>query len=338
MYKILEIKDNKELFKEILENYLVELRDNVEDYYYSNGTYYEKINENIDIVKNDVFIIDENNNFIDLITRDKYYGLDIIYTSLESSKFDMLYDYFPSAIISIDYIDDMPNNYQIANMKSTLNNEEYQVFGPCTFLIPKTLDVNIIRDKIEEELFVELDKSQITFENKKGEELQDDIFKYYQHNPFFKGITCDSSNHSHIAGFHYFNLDMDAKKDFLVCKQGNTYLGVIKYGIYDNYGSVKHQGLPYIDVNQKYQQNGIATLMIQQLNKYLDKDIPLFLTRESDQGKLCHMENLFLKYINTTICVPYEKQTEYYNSLQNGTLDEFKKSLKPFTINDDLER
>lgn len=26
MYKILEIKDNKELFKEILENYLVELQ------------------------------------------------------------------------------------------------------------------------------------------------------------------------------------------------------------------------------------------------------------------------------------------------------------------------
>ena len=54
-----------------------------------------------------------------------------------------------------------------------------------------------------------------------------------------------------------------------------------------------------------------------ELNKYLSKDYPLFLTAESDMGRKCHMENLFLENITKTECVSYKGQEEYYNKHRN---------------------
>jgi hypothetical protein len=57
--------------------------------------------------------------------------------------------------------------------------------------------------------------------------------------------------------------------------------------------------------------------MIQNLDKYLNKTLPLFLTQESELGHKCHMEEKFKKYIKETDCVSYDEQLEYCYKCKN---------------------
>lgn len=316
MYKSWNVLENKELFKNVINSSLKEMND--EDYYYSNGYFYEKLlNFSDDKLKNIDIILDQG-KLKGILIKSKQYGLNFIEPTNLTGKnmLSFINDEYKNYIIATDAFIDNENIYKTANMQSSINESVYESY--YTFLIPKKLDENIIRDNIEKEIFPKLDKNNLIFENLTGKEISKELNEKYKNNICFSGIERKHNGQFGVAGFHYFAIDyVDDSKQFLVCKQDGNYIGVIKHGIYNNYGQIPHQGLPYIDVNHNYRNNGIATMMIKELNKYLLKDYPLFLTAESNMGRKCHMENLFLENITKTECVPYKGQEEYYNKHRN---------------------
>lgn len=111
-----------------------------------------------------------------------------------------------------------------------------------------------------------------------------------------------------IAGFKYFNTEdlysyHKLDKDYLVAMYKGYIVGVIHYGVW---GSAKHQAVSYIDVNRAYWNQGIATMMIKELNKYLRPNMTLVITDESEQGRKIGISDLFKKYINSVKVKSYE--------------------------------
>lgn len=326
--KILNAKENYWHFQNQLEIYLEELDD--EDYYYGPAEFYDYLlqdtsnYENIDFVMND-------NKFVGVLLKSDVEGINLLKLigDFDSSIYKKLIKSYPNTIIFIDgYTSDEPFiYYNLANMKSSLGYEEYLSQGHMSFLIPNYLSENLIRDKIEELTIPEFDKEKLIFEDKTGSEILDEILSKYDDNPYFTGFSTNKNNHRHLSGFHYLSLDeSDRNQKILLCKLEGQIVGAIKHGIYDTDGRIPHYGLAYIDVNINYRNKGIAKIMIKELNKYLEPSLPLFLTDESDMGKICHIEKLFLENVYATECVPYSKQEEYYknnaNKIQRKILDE----------------
>lgn len=313
--EIFNAKKKPDKLKNALKSYLDKLDDDDYDYYgpadfYSYLLSDDSNYENIDFVF-------EGKEFLGVLLKSKEFGLDTVQIigEFNGNIYKVLTEQYPDYIIFInEYVNDEPfKYYNLANMKSSLGNEEYLSCGHTSFLIPMHLDENIIRDKIEEDIHFVLNKKDLVFEDKTGSEILDELLQKYGKNQFFTGFSRSDSGHRHVAGFHYFGLDeSDMRQNILTCKLNGQIIGVIKHGLYEGYGHIPHQGLAYIDVNIHYRNLGIAKLMIKELNNYLDKTLPLFLTRESDLGELCHMEKLFLENIHTTDCVSYDKQEEYY--------------------------
>ena len=47
--------------------------------------------------------------------------------------------------------------------------------------------------------------------------------------------------------------------------------------------------------------------MIKNVDKFLDKRLPLLLTDESDMGQLCHMSDKFKKYVKSVKVKTYDE-------------------------------
>lgn len=313
--EILKVQDNLQYIQKILEDKLQEL-DTPELYYDCQGYYYETLLEKLKDNNNSVLISKDD---ITQINEYNIYGLNILYVNVKSEDLDFLIEKYPESIIVSDaYCEN--KNYQIANMKEDKN--LYTNTYNANIFIPNNMDKNILINRIKEDIYPELDYLNIKFEVKTGQELGQEIAERYKNNPVFNGYTKNDNNLYNVAGFHYLNIDtIDYNKNFLLCKQNNNYLGVIKFGEYGF--DDKHIGLPYIDVNKHYRNKGIATMMVKELNKHLTNELPLFLTRESEMGEKYHMKDLFVKNINNTICVPYEMQELYYEYKEKNKLNEF---------------
>lgn len=139
----------------------------------------------------------------------------------------------------------------------------------------------------------------------------EDVFKltancddYESRNPI---IWKNSGNVSSIAGFRYFSYDNGQGDKFLVARDGNNLLGVIKVGEYDINTPNAHQAICYIDVKEAYWNKGIAKVMIANLNQYLNPDLPLVLTKESDMGQKCQMIKHFKDAGFTVPVYEYDK-------------------------------
>lgn len=335
---ILNAKENKEYFKKQIKEYLSKLDD--EDYYYGPGDFYEHLLDDESNYENIDFVIDKE--FIGVLLKSNVDGINLmkLIGNFEENIYDKISTKYPSHIVFIaGYTSDTPfNYYNLANFKSTNGEEEYLSQSYSSFLIPKNMDENTIRDKIEELTIPTFDSSKLVIEDKTGEEILSEILKKYDDNPFFNGFSKNDNGHHNLSGFHYLSLDeSDLHQKILVCKLEGQIVGVIKHGLYEGYGGIPHQGLAYIDVNRNFRNLGIAKLMIKELDKYLDKNLPLFLTRESDMGEICHMEKLFLENIHSTDCVAYDKQSDYY--IENkDRISEFRNYYKKITGQEDLER
>lgn len=336
--KILNAKENYWHFQNQLEIYLEELDD--EDYYYGPADFYDYLLQDTSNYENIDFIM-KDNKFLGVLLKSNVEGINLLKLigDFDSSIYAKLIKLYPDTIIFIDgYTSDEPfKYYNLANMKSSSGHEDYLSQGYMSFLIPKHLSENLIRDKIEELTIPALDKEKLIFEDKTGDEILDEILLKYDDNPYFNGFSRNENNHRHIAGFHYLSLDeSDRNQKILLCKLEGQIIGAIKHGIYDGYGNIPHQGLAYIDVNINYRNQGIAKLMIKELNNYLDKTLPLFLTDESEMGQICHMEKLFLENIHITDCISYKNQGEYY-AKNKDRIPELKNYIKRLS-EQDIER
>lgn len=125
----------------------------------------------------------------------------------------------------------------------------------------------------------------------------------------------DEYGHYKFYGFHYFSVaDIFETQapgvKFLIAYLNDLPVGVIKFGVWPL--SPDHQGLAFIDVNKALRQRGIATAMIRELNKHLDKNLPLHLTAESEEGKRAGISKVFEREISATKCLSYETLQAMY--------------------------
>lgn len=66
-----------------------------------------------------------------------------------------------------------------------------------------------------------------------------------------------------------------------------------KYGRYQEDKPYKHYGLNYIEVKKSYREYGISKMLIDEMAKILDNDMPLSLSQETTMGKRCKMAEKF---------------------------------------------
>lgn len=153
-------------------------------------------------------------------------------------------------------------------------------------------DVNAYVQKVDEVVFPEL-TGEISYTVMSGRELS----RFIQEGVIIHNGNCPCWNHK-FAGFQYLSFDClyETERDikFLVAHMGHTLVGVIHFGVWYS-GS---QDISFIDVAIPYRKMGIATKMIQELNKHLYPDMPLHVSQESEMGKACHISEMFKKYIH----------------------------------------
>ena len=311
--KIYNAHDNPALLKSKIKQYLN--KSEYDDYCYGTPFFYSCILSDESNYSNIDFVLEDELKGVLLKTVSS--GVDFVKPigDFKENDFRFLSQVYPNCVFIADSVlsNKIQDCYEFANFKSSNGEETYQPNEHSSFLLPLSLGKDFLRDKIEERIIPKFDRSKLVIEDKLGKDIRKEIIDSYRDVPFFNGFSTDENGHYALSGFHYLTLsEVDMKQKLLGCKLGTQIIGTIKHGYYDStYGSIPHQGLAYIDVNKHYRGMGIAKLMIQELDKYLDKDTPLFLTPESELGKVCHMEDLFLKHIRSTDCVPYDKQYGY---------------------------
>lgn len=163
---------------------------------------------------------------------------------------------------------------------------------------------DMVRDAIEKKYFaVDVDANQITYQVMTANEVYD--YLYDKNNMCFLtwGEPC---GFAHVAGFTYMETAMNNPTHrYLVAICDGIIVGCIKYGFYYD----DHYGLNYIDVAVPYRRKGIATSLIRELSLRIENDHPLFLSNESDMGKMCRIHEHFARY--TWPCGVYAEGVDY---------------------------
>lgn len=249
-----------------------------------------------------------------------YYNEEIIH--LDCSKqhkqdiLDLIKDKYPNIIIEDSaYKSIIIDNYYKVNLQSSYDkNSKYILFDNTNqYWVSDKSMINNLRNIFEKNFFVDnINYDKLHFYNLSSEQYDKYLGTYLKNDKIFGIPMCENDGHYNIAGFKYLQPSLFGEtKNYFICMQEGKLLGVIKHGIYGN-GNYKHQAIAYIDVNIAYRNQGIATLMIKQLDKYLEKDLPLFLTHTSELGKKCKIEEIFIKNIKKVPVVKYEEQEVYY--------------------------
>lgn len=151
--------------------------------------------------------------------------------------------------------------------------------------------VTLIRDEYEKRYLPVVENTlDLTFKVLTATELND-YLKGFAYQTFHCPIWKKDSGNYMIAGFHYFqqldSFNLSSDMLYLVAMYGDIIVGLIKFGPY----AMTKNGwiVSYIDVSEQNWEKGIATMLFKELPKYLPKNIPLYVTKESDMGKACHM-------------------------------------------------
>ena len=248
---------------------------------------------------NNVYVFVQDNRVYDFIYVEYIYGIPVLYPYEYSKNWDIelhdIEEYFKKFILKAGYRNLEEHEYMRCDFKSTINpNAEYCV-NEAYYTKNEDL-VHAIRDCYENIRFPKLaDINDIEFEvitdyqtlHKKIIEMGRDDFFY---SPTWK----DNYSPATIVGFHYFDVfEVRYKVKYLIAFYKEMPIGIIKIGIGHEYSNgEEHQTLAYIDVNQAYQNRGIAKALISELGKHLE-NMPLVLTDESEKGKACRMAEHF---------------------------------------------
>ena len=148
-------------------------------------------------------------------------------------------------------------------------------------------------------------------------EIKQMLFKVYTYNEIsdfmydFKKYEwkLNINKHQSFEGFHYFSLHclqhgFNGEKCLIAFDKKETPQNIIGVLWFGEYGfTTKQQSVSFIDVRKDCRQKGIATALIKEFNNYIDKSRPLYLSQLSQDGKNCHIDTIFKKYINTEIIV-----------------------------------
>lgn len=203
--------------------------------------------------------------------------------------------------------------FKVLNFKSNFidndEDKEYSFYHGCYLT---EYDTNIAIKYIENKIYPKIDDfSKIKIKKVKGKDLSHylDFLKSKVKSDYFNYTWRKTSFYPVIVGFHYFSLDdiyetHNQDKDYLLAIYDGYILGVIKYGIWSNN---KHQSIAYIDTHLLYRNQGIATMMISKIDKYLYPNMPLILTDESEMGKETGMSEKFKKYVKSVKVKTYEE-------------------------------
>ena len=271
--------------------------------------------------KNIIFY-EENNRIVGHGYVDFYENFSIISSTFSDySKKEDVYKKLSedkNVLISDSYLDYEKMNLFLCDMDTTsFENKgmEKHTYLPHYYDMLYTSDKrNIGRLKeIFEEKLTKNTNSKITFENLTSFELEEYIRKLdKKDNVFGAGYWRSECGHFTFAGFHYFELEEPNEKiNYLIAKQDDKIIGTIKYGLYDSFSQIPYTGINYIDVQIGFRNKSIAKQMIQELDKYLNKSYPLFLSDTSDLGKKYKMEEYFKKYITGTDVVAHDEEEGY---------------------------
>lgn len=233
-----------------------------------------------------------------------YDAFDFNIISLEDENdeiFSLIRKYYPSSILEgNDFSCYEEFGYFRCRFNSTFDDEKRYDCSK-TFFVSNEKDIYILRDCFEKIYFPELDK--ISYEVLSGEQIC--LYLASFENNIFRAPTWNDGYHVvTIAGFHYFQLDdySNSKMNYLVAETKGVIIGVIKYG-----PSSMLKGdtvLSYIDVSKKYRNKGIATAMFKELSKHIKEDV-LYVTKESEEGRKCHMLDICKKYVSNVEELPY---------------------------------
>ena len=258
-------------------------------------------------LKDRVFPVLEGENIVGYFYHENLLGFDIYYfgNSLKDKAeycLSILKNQYPEALIShSDY-------YEMGQAEKNLGYKfmsyESKYGGRYSGQVPMTIgDINAYVNKVDELVFPALTE-EISFTVMTGIELSrfihDGVILYNGNFPCWE---------HRIAGFQYLRFDnlYETERDikFLVAHMGKTLVGVIHFGVW----YPGHQDISFIDVRLPYRKMGIATKMIQELNKHLYPNMPLHVSQESEMGKACHMSDMFKKHITA---VPVKSHFEIY--------------------------
>lgn len=230
--------------------------------------------------------------------------------------------FWGSIIVEADYFDYETCGMMQCSLKCSFNEQmEYNTPGSEAYYTNKAELVDFFVRLYEDIYFPEIkDLSEITFgwfsskEVYEGGLITGDPLSPKQISTWKDSY---SGNSGLITGFHYFKLDniFEYGEDcahYLLAyhKEKNVILGVIKVGRYGNSEREKRQTINYIDVSMAYRRRGVAKAMIEKLDQFLDKSLPLVLTDESDLGKTCRMAEHFK---NTKFSCEVYTREEWYS-------------------------
>ncbi len=339
------------LYKNKFKKYLKTLitADNNDDWYFEEGFDYGYLLDNLDKDLNKfVVFVDKDDNITNFAFHTVENDLDIFY--LDTADKNILKDNLDDLRNSYKhpFVDGLQSFYDDRELfknifkidcNSKIVNERY-VFNGDYFCL-KEDDKSLIVDIADKLNFPPI--GNITYDI---EDYSPFIYEKMRQKNLIPTETIDDSNHNHIAGFHYFGLIDDSKDKMVVAKSGENIIGIIKYGIYGDKGN-EHIGLCFIDVSIPYRGNKIATNLMEKFgniiyeeNKDREKPLPIYLTEESEMGRLCHMKDIAIDKIKDVPIYYEDHKTWEYVSCFNGVeidRNKYFNELKLYGVKDSKE-
>ena len=318
----------KESFKKYLDN-LIEETSEFEDFYEIEGFNYSYLKEDLDNFNDDniIVFVDKDENIINFATRSKEESFDAFYLDkvdidiLRENLEDLKENFSHPIVSSMQEFYKKDNGFSVfeMNRKSKIISEDY-LFMDNYFCLNKD-DMDIFVNLSDEKNFPQYEGN-LLFEIMDYDSF---VSENMRNDKFVSTSTIDDTHHNHIAGFHYFGQFDERGDKMIVAKDGDNIVGMIKYGEYGGDYAPRHIGLCFIDVKKPYRGQGIATLLMEEFGKRIEKEnkfkensLPIYLTDESDMGRKCHMKDIAIDKIKN-VPLYYEDHSDYsYVSFFNG--------------------
>lgn len=276
-------------------------------YSYDNYAEYllEDLNKDQNFAKTKgLYAVYKDGNVCDIISSSFLYGVKVLHPFLFAPAeytIRCIKKYFKKgALVCEEWLNGSKYGLYSCNMQST-----YMDCGEEAYFIPderglyalKQKETDLYRDAVEKYHFKEFNDpsftDNITFKvfGKKGWHT----YLYKKGGCFVYPMWGRRCSMNTVTGFHYLQPEINENEKVLLAEYKGTPLGAIKYGVYDRDTSSVHYGLCFIDVAAPYQGKGIAKKLAAKLAEVSkDFEYPLALSQESEMGRKCGMEKLFL--------------------------------------------
>ena len=308
-----------------------ENKDNIDRYYfYEEFHFLEYWRDYNNVLKKEVngnvYFLFYGNSFCGIICEKKELGVSFVnYASIAldmdiSKEYSYLFKTMPNSVISVSP-DTLSNIVKRGlcecNKKSTINPEYTYSFltSYMTAEQNKNIIVKAVENKLKEQRKL-FNKHNVVF----NQFNRDELLKKLGYNIYseYRGNWVSYSGQYVFTGFHYVSIqdltnsyvEKGNEPMYLVAEDGhNNIIGVLKYGYYGK-GKGRHLAIAYVDVHCLYRREGIATDLLKELNKRVNKGEFIELSIESEEGKLCHMHDLSKRILTNALPLTYEEYLE----------------------------